>query len=160
MKFTLNIPETHSGDADRRWPNYILGRIRTSTVVLIVLFIAVWWVYHTYRPATPTHGGPPSTQVVPPGFVPDPNYTWVPRTRVQEPTETETTTPTTTTPSAPSTTSSPTTTTSRPPFVLPTAPCLLPQPFCAPSTSPTTSSPPLLPLPRPGPVSSSPAPAS
>ena len=41
----------------------------------------------------------PAPAVVPPGFVPDPNYTWVPRTNVRRPKEadTTTTTPTTTT---------------------------------------------------------------
>jgi hypothetical protein len=41
--------------------------------MLIVAFLAVWWVYSAYRPHEPAHGGPPATQVVPPG-VPDPNY--------------------------------------------------------------------------------------
>ena len=73
--------------------------------------------------------------MVPPGFVPDPNYTWVPRTRVDQPpatvtvTPTPTTTPTTTTP-GPATT----TTTTPPPFVLPTLPCL--PPFCTPEPDP------------------------
>ena len=57
--------------------------MRTSTLVLIVAFLALWWVYSEYRPQEQSHSGPPSTQVVPPGFVPDPNYTWVPRSQVQ-----------------------------------------------------------------------------
>ena len=89
MKLTL-----HREGEDRGWPNHLLwGRMRTSTFVLIVAFLGTWWLYEAYRPPTevPTE---PATQVVPPGFVPDPEYTWVPRTKVQTPT---TTTPTTTT---------------------------------------------------------------
>lgn len=70
----------------RHWPGYLFGRIRTSTLVLIAAFLAVWWIYETYRPQAPGPGDSPPTQVVPPGFVPDPDYTWVPRTRVQPPT--------------------------------------------------------------------------
>ena len=105
MKFTLNILEKHRDDEERRWPNYMLGgRFRTSTLALIVAFLLVWWLYDTYRPHEPTNSGPPPAQVVPPGFVPDPNYTWVPRTRVEEPPSTTfTPTPTTTT-APPSTT--------------------------------------------------------
>lgn len=123
MKFTLSLFEKRSddSDADRRWPHYMFGgRVRTSTLVLIVAFFAVWWVYDTYRPEPAPK--PPAQQVVPPGFVPDPNYTWVPRSRVQ-------------------------------------LPCLLPPPFCPPSTTPATP-PPQQPQPGPGPAPSSPAPAS
>ena len=147
MKFTLNILEKRSDNAERRWPGYIFGgRVRTSTLVLIVAFLAVWWVYDTYRPEPAPK--PPAPQVVPPGFVPDPNYTWVPKSRVQEPPATVTITPTPTTTPTPTSTSP--TTTSPPPFVLPTPPCVLPPPFCPPSASPT-------PTPSPGPV---PAPTS
>ena len=84
VKFTLNILEKRSDEEQRRWPNYMFGgRMRTSTLVLIVAFLAVWWVYDTYRPE-PAPKSPPA-QVVPPGFVPDPNYTWVPRSKVQQP---------------------------------------------------------------------------
>ncbi|MUL80871.1 hypothetical protein FZI95_03680 [Mycobacterium sp. CBMA247] len=91
--------------AERLWRSRV-GRLRTSTVVLIVVFIALSWVQQEYRPKEAAPQGP-DTQVVPPGFVPDPEYTWVPRTKLQTPrtttpTETpettETTTPTTTTP--------------------------------------------------------------
>ena len=103
MKFTLSIFEKRSEDsnADRRWPHYMFGgRVRTSTIVLIIAFFAVWWVYDTYRPETAPK--PPAQQVVPPGFVPDPNYTWVPRSRVQQPPATVTPTPTpTSTPTPP-----------------------------------------------------------
>ncbi|HET9876078.1 MAG TPA: hypothetical protein VFQ37_09960, partial [Mycobacterium sp.] len=75
------------------------GHLRTSTLVLILVFAAVWWAYDTYRPEPENVQTP---QVVPPGFIPDPNYTWVPRTRLQQPpvtvTETVTPTPTTTEP--------------------------------------------------------------
>ena len=74
-----------------------------------------------------------------PGFVPDPNYTWVPRSRVQEPPTTVTVTQT------PPTTPTPTTTTT-PPFNLPTI--VLPPPFGPPVT--TT-------LPPPGPAPAPPA---
>jgi hypothetical protein len=143
VKLTLNILEK-GDDADRRRPLSHLfgGRIRTSTVILIVAFLALWWVYDTYRPEQPPKQQAP--QVVPPGFVPDPNYTWVPRTRVQQPPATPTptsTTPTTTTPPPPSAVT--TTTTPPPPFVLPTLPCI--PPFCTPSPTPSPS-----PLPLPG----------
>jgi hypothetical protein len=158
VKFTLDVLEKRS-DEERRWPRYMFGgRMRTSTLVLIVAFLAVWWVYDTYRPeATPK---PPAPQVVPPGFVPDPNYTWVPRSRVQQPPASVTFTPTPTSTVPPSTTAPPvtTTTTTPPPFQLPTPPCLLPPPFCPPSTSPTP--PPPLPQPGPGPAPTSQPPAS
>ncbi len=155
MKFTVNILKRHR-DEERVWPEYLFGgHVRTSTLVLIVAFLAVWWTYSAYRPQEPAHGGPPATQVVPPGFVPDPNYTWVPRSRVQQPPPAVTFTPTPTTTVPPPVT----TTTAPPPFVLPTLPCLLPPPFCPPSTSPTTP-PPQLPQPGPGPVPTSPPPAS
>jgi len=157
VKFALSILEKRSDDTERRWPSHMFGgRIRTSTVVLIVAFLAVCWLYYTYRPPEPAPGGPPTTQVVPPGFVPDPNYTWVPRSRVRQPPATDTITPTPTTTALPSPTL--TTTTPPPPFVLPNPPCLLPPPFCPASTSPTTS-PPLLPQPGAGPVPTLPPPA-
>ena len=136
MKFTLNILKRHR-DEERGWPDYLFGgHVRTSTLVLIVVFLGLWWVYSAYRPEEPGHGGPPATQVVPPGFVPDPNYTWVPRTQVQEPTPTVTVTPTTT----PTPTTSPT-----PPPLFP--PIVLPPPFGPPVTS--TPSPPPNPAPAP-----------
>ena len=76
--------------------------------------------------------------------MPDPNYTWVPRSRVQQPpaTVTVTPTPTTTAPPTPTTTLPVPTDdrTARRRSVLPTPPCLLPPPFCPPSTSPTAVS--------------------
>jgi len=98
----------------RSWFKARLGRMRVSTIVLIVAFLALFWVYHNFEPR-PASTEAPTTAVVPPGFVPDPNYTWVPRTNVRrEPeTTTETTTPTTTptettTPSPDGATTSPT----------------------------------------------------
>ena len=89
------------------------GRFRVSTVVLIVAFIALFWVQQTFQPEPAPEA--PAPAVVPPGFVPDPNYTWVPRTQVRrpkEPTDTTTTTTTTTTetttPAPDGTTTSPT----------------------------------------------------
>ncbi len=113
------------------------GRVRTSTVVLIIAFALVWWVYDAHRDAT--RSAPkevPATQVVPPGFVPDQNYTWVPRSRVQQPppTVTVTQTPTTTSPPPPTTTTTPT---PPPPFNLPTI--VLPPPFGPPVTAATTT---------------------
>ncbi|OBI01675.1 hypothetical protein [Mycobacterium scrofulaceum] len=161
MKFTLSIFEKRSedSDADHRWPKYMFGgRVRTSTLVLIVAFFVVWWVYDTYRPEPAPK--PPAQQVVPPGFVPDPNYTWVPRSRVQQPPATVTYTPTpTSTPPPPPPPPPVTTTTTTPPPGLPQLPCLLPAPFC-PSTTSTPTSPPQLPQPGPGPAPSSPPPAS
>lgn len=165
MKFTLNILEKRGdGDdtgAEHRWPKHMFGgRLRTSTFVLIVAFLVAWWVYDTYRPEPSPK--PPAQQVVPPGFVPDPNYTWVPRSRVQAPpTVTSTPTPTSTPPPPPPPPPPPvtTTTTITPPFQLPQLPCVLPAPFCPPSSSPTPS-PPQQPQPGPGPVPTSPPPAS
>jgi hypothetical protein len=158
VKLTLSILERRGEDKQGRWSHLFGGRMRTSTLVLIIAFLAVWWLYDTYRPESAPK--PPAPQVVPPGFVPDPNYTWVPRSRVQQPPATVTFTPTPTT--TPSTTVPPpvttTTTPAPPPFVLPTPPCLLPSPFCPPSSS-TAPPPPLLPLPGPGPVPT-PPPAS
>ncbi|MCA2263955.1 hypothetical protein A5626_17790 [Mycobacterium marseillense] len=160
MKFTLNILEKRGDDTDaeHRWPNYVFGgRMRTSTFVLIIAFFVVWWVYDTYRPEPAPK--PPAQQMVPPGFVPDPNYTWVPRSRVQQPPATVTYTPTpTTTPPPPPPPPPVTTTTTTPPFQLPQLPCVLPAPFCPPSTSPPTPTP-EQPQPGPGPTPTTPPPA-
>jgi hypothetical protein len=136
------LPKVGGDDAEHSWPGYLFGgRIRTSTVVLIVAFAALWWIYDYHRHSTESSTTPtqvPATQVVPPGFVPDPNYTWVPRSRLQQPpvtvteTWTQTITPTTTPPPPPTTTEPP------PPFGLP--PIVLPPPFGPPAT--TTTPPP------------------
>lgn len=97
-------------DDDKRWPSYVFGgRMRTSTIGLIVAFFFTSWLYETYRPPPPEPA--PATQVVPPGFVPDPEYTWVPRTNVEVP---RTRYPTTTTTTTTTTTEPPTTTTTSP----------------------------------------------
>ncbi|MCW1819606.1 hypothetical protein A5731_04335 [Mycolicibacterium conceptionense] len=102
----MKLDFTRVADAATRLWRSRVGRLRTSTVVLIVVFIALSWVQQQYAPKQSAPQSP-DTQVVPPGFVPDPDYTWVPRTKVQPPrtttpTETpettETTIPTTTTP--------------------------------------------------------------
>lgn len=158
MKLKLTKPETARPAGDgHRWPGYLLGgRVRTSTVVLIIAFAGVWWVYDTYREdVTP----PAAPQVVPPGFIPDPAYTWVPRTRLQQPpaTVTETVTPTPTTTETPSPTSEPPIRTPVPGF--PFCP-----PFCPPdepeqSPAPPESPPPPAPEPPPAPPGS-PAPST
>ena len=100
----------------RSWFKARLGRMRVSTIVLIVAFLALFWVYHNFEPR-PTEA--PTTAVVPPGFVPDPNYTWVPRTNVRRPKEPETTTPTTTSPTEATTSPGETTSPTSPTTVVP-----------------------------------------
>ncbi|OBA79707.1 hypothetical protein A5633_16890 [Mycolicibacterium elephantis] len=113
-------------DRKSRLPSHLFGgRIRTSTLALIVAFVAVLWLQQTYEPEPKPE--PPATQFVPPGFVPDPNYTWVPRTRVRQPT---TTPPTTTTTTTTPTTTPPTTTTTTP-----TTPTTTPTTEGAPTTT-------------------------
>lgn len=91
---------------DHRWPKYLPGgRFRTSTVTMVILFAGLAWVQQTYQPPTPPPT--PETAVVPPGFVPDPQYTWVPRTDVRTQESRETTTTTTTTPTSPTESTSP-----------------------------------------------------
>jgi hypothetical protein len=137
--FTLDRLRKIGDDVERGWPGYLFGgHVRTSTLVLIVAFAALWWIYddHQHSASSSPTTQVPATQVVPPGFVPDPNYTWVPRSRVQQPpsTVTVTKTPTSTPTTPPSTTA---TTTTPPPFQLP----VLPPPF-GPGTTTTTSPPP------------------
>src|SRR6478752_6591439 len=121
----------------RSWFKARLGRMRVSTIVLIVAFLALFWVYHNVEPR-PTEA--PTTAVVPPGFVPDPNYTWVPRTNVRrpkEPTTTTTTSPTdttTTSPTSPTETTPTTTLTIVTPTPVTTTPTL-------PGPTPTTTTP-------------------
>ncbi len=93
----------------RRWPGYLFGgRVRTSTVALILVFLGSWWIFETYQPVPAPPAQIPATNVVPPGFIPDPAYTWVPRTDVQLPTTTTTTTTTQTSPTTPTTPTTPT----------------------------------------------------
>jgi len=101
----------------RSWFKARLGRMRVSTIVLIVAFLALFWVYHNFEPRPPTEA--PTTAIVPPGFVPDPNYTWVPRTDVRRPKEPETTTPTTTSPTEATTSPGETTSPTSPTTVVP-----------------------------------------
>ncbi|WP_081288550.1 hypothetical protein [Mycobacterium asiaticum] len=151
MKLDLNLLHKRRDKEERRAPSHLFGgRVRTSTLVLIVAFLALWWTYETYSPREEPRSTTPPSQVVPPGFVPDPNYTWVPRTRVQQPnnatpTPTPTRTPTPTTTPPPTTT----TTTTTPLIQLPCIP-----PFCTPtstpSPNPSPAPPPLPGLPAPG----------
>ena len=93
MKFTLNVLESRGRDADRHWPSYMFGgRLRTSTLVLIVAFFVVWWTYDTYRPPRPRRRRLRSCRRA---LFPTPNYTWVPRSRVQPRPSYDTPTPTT-----------------------------------------------------------------
>ena len=144
--FNLDSLRRISDGVERGWPGYMFGgRVRTSTVVLIIAFAALWWVYDDERDSTrSTPRQVPATQVVPPGFVPDPNYTWVPRTRVQQPPPTVTVTQT------PTTTPPPTTTTAPPPFNLPTI--VLPPPFGPPVTTTSPPSPGQAPTPPAAPL--------
>jgi hypothetical protein len=160
---------------DRGWPGYIInGRIRTSTAALVLAFFVIAWVHNTYRPPTPTPTAPETAQVVPPGFMPDPEYTWVPRTNVETSpttTTTTTTTPTTTTePSdtdtdttSPTDTTSETTTSSGVPTTVidpdgpgPLSPITLPPGLPVPNRSGTTTTATV--LPGQSPVTTEPAP--
>lgn len=135
-------PERDS--AEHRWPGYLLGgRIRTSTVVLMLAFIGIWWVYETYEPPPAPPDQIPATEVVPPGYVPDPAYTWVPRTDVRIPATSETsTTPTSPTesPTSPAEEGSPTPETPSPTPAGPTATASEP-PGPAPATPTRTAAP-------------------
>jgi hypothetical protein len=125
------------------WLKARLGRARVSTVVLIVAFVALFWVYHNFEPR-PAGTETPPTAVVPPGFVPDPNYTWVPRTNVRRPkdvTTTTTTTPTTTSPTdttatSPGGTTSPTSPTESTPTTTSPRETTSPTPTLTPTTPP------------------------
>ena len=66
----MKLISRSSGDDTKQWPAYLLGRVRTSTVLLIIAFFFTAWLYDTYKPAPPEPA--PATQTVPPGFVPDP----------------------------------------------------------------------------------------
>jgi hypothetical protein len=80
----------------RGWPGFLFGgRVRTSTVALLIAFFATWWIFETYQPAPAPPEQVPANEIVPPGCIPDPAYTWAPRTDVQQrpPTPTTPTTP-------------------------------------------------------------------
>ena len=136
----------------RSWFKARLGRMRVSTIVLIVAFLALFWVYHNFEPRPPTEA--PTTAIVPPGFVPDPNYTWVPRTDVRRPKEPETTTPTTTSPTEATTSPGETTSPTSPTTVVPGP--LGPQTITlTPTLTPTTPT-----TPASGPAPTTPTPPS
>lgn len=81
----------------RSWPGYMFGgRLRTSTAAMLIVFCSALWLYHSYDPDPVPPTQIPATEVVPPGFIPDPAYTWAPRTDVQRRSPTTTTSPTTT----------------------------------------------------------------
>ena len=138
----------------RGWPAYLFGgRLRTSTLALIVAFVAIWWIYETYQPAEEPPPQVPASDVVPPGFIPDPAYTWVPRTYVQRPTTTPPTTTTSTTATTPTTPTTPTSGPETPspspegpppppglpgPISPETAPPPAPVPSATPGTAPST----------------------
>ena len=119
-------------NTERPWPAYLFGgRVRTSTLVLIAAFFLVWWVYDTYQPEPEP----------PPGYVPDPNYTWVPRTGVQPPPWTPTWTPETTTPTTTTTETTPTESEGPEPSHGPPPPPPLPWPFGPATTTETAPEP-------------------
>ena len=127
----------------KTWPRFVFGgRMRTSTLVLIIAFIGIGWLYETYEPPPPQPDQVPATEVVPPGFIPDPAYTWAPRTDVQRHTPTETTTETTS-PTTPSTTPPSTTETSpgTSPTTTPATPAPSGEPTSAPPSPPTPTTP-------------------
>ena len=137
------------------WLKAKFGRARVSTIVLIVAFLALFWVYHNFEPRTAPTEAPP-TAVVPPGFVPDPNYTWVPRTYVRRPKEPETTTTTTTT--SPTTTTSETTSPTSPTETTPTT-TVIPGPLGPQTvTLPPTVTPTTPPAPASAPAQTTPPP--
>lgn len=89
----------------KTWPGYVFGgRLRTSTLVLVIAFAGFGWMFHNWEPSTSVPQQVPASEVVPPGFIPDPAYTWAPRTDVQPRNPVTTTTTTPTTPTSPTTT--------------------------------------------------------
>ena len=146
------------------WLTAKFGRMRVSTIVLIVAFLALFWVYYSFEPQ-PASTQAPTTAVVPPGFVPDPNYTWVPRTSLRQPEEpltttektttTTTTSPTeTTTNTSPGETTSPTSPTESTPITTVIPGLLGPQTI----TQTPTLTPPAPPVPGSGPALTTPIP--
>jgi hypothetical protein len=138
VKFTLRRAGENHG-----WPDHLFwGRMRTSTFALIVAFFFTSWLYQHYQPPAPAPVEQPA-QIVPPGFVPDPEYTWVPRTNVQERPRYTTTTTSTTEPT-PTDNEPPTTPTSSD-----TEPTTVVNPYGpGPLPATTTSTSPLLPVPN------------
>lgn len=103
------------------WLKAKLGRIRISTVALLAVFCLLLWVQQTF-PSERAADDAPVPAVVPPGFVPDPDYTWVPRTNVRTAAPVYTTAPTS--PTSPTKPTSPgqTATTTDSPLPTPTSP--------------------------------------
>ncbi len=133
----------------RGWPGFLFGgRVRTSTVALLIAFFATWWIFETYQPAPAPPEQVPANEIVPPGFIPDPAYTWAPRTDVQQ----RPPTPTTPT-SAGEEPAAPTPGTGTEPTATPEGPLpgggVVPPP--SPSEAPVPAVPPTPPLPTPGP---------
>ncbi|MGA5463768.1 hypothetical protein [Mycobacterium sp. NPDC050041] len=158
-------PRAAARKVGQGWPGYLFGgRVRTSTAALLLAFFALTWVQQSFEPEP----APPPAAVVPPGFVPDPEYTWVPRTQVQEPTTTRrTTTTTTTTTTAPTetTTTDPSATTTTPTSTTPQTTVVDPDGLgpLPPQTQTVQSFPPTTPtatapLEGPGPAPTTPAP--
>ena len=139
----------------RGWPGFLFGgRVRTSTVALLIAFFATWWIFETYQPAPAPPEQVPANEIVPPGFIPDPAYTWAPRTDVQQRPPTPTPTPTPTTPtSAGEEPAAPTPGTGTEPTATPEGPLpgggVVPPP--SPSEAPVPAVPPTPLLPTPGP---------
>ena len=127
----------------RTFPAYLFGgRLRTSTLALIVAFAAIWWLYEAYEPAAEPPPQVPASEVVPPGFIPDPAYTWAPRTDFQRQTPTTATTTTTTTTAEAGT--PPSSSGEQPPTPSTPGEPTSPAPSSpAPAPSPSTSSPPV-----------------
>ena len=133
------------------WLKARIGRMRVSTLVLIVAFLALFWLHQAFPPE-PAATQAPTPAVVPPGFVPDPSYTWVPRTdvRQQKQSLTPTTTkPTTTTPTSPgeTTTTSPTSPTESTPPTPSTPVPVTPAPAPTTTTGAVPGPPPVPPAP-------------
>ena len=143
----------------RGWPGFLFGgRVRTSTVALLIAFFATWWIFETYQPAPAPPEQVPANEIVPPGFIPDPAYTWAPRTDVQQRPPTPMTTATTpTTPTTPTSAgeepAAPTPGTGTEPTNTPEGPLpgggVVPPP--SPSEAPVPAVPPTPLLPTPGP---------
>lgn len=120
------------------WFKARFGAIRASTVALLVAFSLLFWVHQTFQPDP--RAELPEPAVVPPGFVPDPNYTWVPRTDVRTGAPQSTTTTTSTSPTETTSPGETTTPTSSPES--PTSPTTAPGgEESRPETTPTVSAP-------------------
>jgi len=118
------------------------GRVRTSTLVLCILWVLLYTLYTYLNPAEEVVQGPVAPAVVPTREAPAPETTYPPSTTeytTELPSETLTTTETTPEPTPEQTAP---TATSRMPTTTPTLPFGIPNPFppAATGTPPTTSS--------------------